>query len=65
MATLIKLFKRFEKLMDEDEIYLDPDIDFDGICRMLHCSPSDLNEYLEDQFGMDGEAILERYRQKK
>lgn len=64
MCTLLKLFERFEKLMDEDEVYKDPAIDFNDICRMLRCSPSDLNEQLMNQFGMDGDAILERYRGK-
>ena len=64
MCTSWKQFERYEKLMDEDEVYKNPEIDFDDICRMLRCSPSDLNEQLMNQFGMDGDAILERYRWK-
>lgn len=59
-----KLFERFERLMDEDRIYRNPDIDFNDICRMLRCSSSDLDELLVNQFGMDGETILEEYRRK-
>lgn len=65
MLTWKTVFERFEKLMDVDEIYKDPDIRFNDICRKLHCSPSDLNECLVNQFGMDGHAILEEYRRKK
>ena len=45
-----------------DRIYEDPTVTFSGICAALRVSPSDLDEILIKEIGMNGSEILQSFQ---
>ncbi len=64
MCAINPIFLRFERLMDTEKVYLNPDITFRDICRRLFVSPSSLDEILLDEIGMNGDELIDFYRHK-
>lgn len=62
MCTISSTFLRFERLMDNEKVYLDPDVSFHTICRRLAVSPSSLDEILIQELGMSGDELVDSYR---
>lgn len=56
MKTIGKAYAEFQQIMTEGEPV--PGDDFGKICRNIGVSPSDLNEILEKEMGMDGYEIV-------
>jgi hypothetical protein len=48
--------------METDRIWLDPDVDFGSICRILDVPPRRFDRFLYGEFGFHGEEILSLYR---
>lgn len=46
----------------DDRIYEDPTISFTDICASLRVSPSDLDEILIKEIGMNGPEILQSFQ---
>ncbi len=46
----------------EDHIYEDETVDYQSICRALHVSPTDLDEVLVREMGMNGPEILQYFQ---
>ena len=65
MRLIEKIYSDFFVMLEEEKIYLNPDKDFDGICRELEISPEEFNEFLMDELGFTGEEILAKYRNCK
>lgn len=64
MCAIHSTFLCFERLMDTEKVYRNPDISFRNICRQLSVSPSSLNEILLDEIGMNGDELIDFYRHK-
>lgn len=62
MKTLMKNFERFAQLLDSGAFKTNPHLSFETVCRCLKVSPSDLNELLIQEIGMDGNEIIAAYR---
>lgn len=62
MCALMKSYSRFERLMNVDEVWRNPYLDYQSVCRMIGVSPASLDEILESELGMRGEEILDKYR---
>lgn len=62
MCAISTTFTRFERLVDSEQILLNPSTSFNSICRRLHVAPSSLNEYIEEELGLSGEELVERLR---
>ena len=48
--------------MLDDRIYEDETVTFTDICTALGASPSDLNEKLVEEMGMNGPEILQSFQ---
>ena len=62
MLTLNRAFANFERLMEKDRIWLDPDVDFSCICRILDLPRRRFDRFLYGELGFHGEEILAIYR---
>ncbi|MCQ2144033.1 MAG: hypothetical protein MJY56_08200 [Bacteroidales bacterium] len=56
MKTIGKSYAEFQRIVTERG--LAPGDDFVKLCRGIGTSPSDLNEILEEEMGMDGYEIV-------
>jgi len=52
----------FERLLDEEKVYLDSSLSFDKLCQLIGIDPDSLNKLLLDEHGLNGEEILNIYR---
>lgn len=64
MCAISSTYLRFERLMDNEKVYRNPDITFRSICRRLAISPSSLEEILLRELGMSGDELVDFYRHK-
>ncbi|MBQ3722611.1 MAG: hypothetical protein II851_02770 [Bacteroidales bacterium] len=62
MLTLDRAYSNFERLMETDRIWLDPDVDFSCICRILDVPLRRFDRFLYGELGFRGEEILAIYR---
>lgn len=62
MCVLMTSYSRFERLMDRTEVWRNPYLSYQDICRMAGVSPASLDEMLLAELGMNGEQILQKYR---
>lgn len=62
MKTLMKNFERFAQLLESGAFKTNPYLSFETVCRCLKVSPSDLNELLIRELGMNGNEIIAAYR---
>ncbi len=62
MFTLDHTFHRFERMMDNERIWLDSGVTFAAICRTLGVSARRFDRFLTGELGWSGEEILHIYR---
>lgn len=62
MKTLMKNFERFAQILESGAFKTNPYLSFETVCRCLKVSPSDLNELLIQEVGMDAIEIIASYR---
>ncbi|MGN1215953.1 MAG: hypothetical protein ACI4TJ_06880 [Candidatus Cryptobacteroides sp.] len=62
MEKTEKDYAAFEHAMDVERIYLDNDLDFQGICTLLGLDSGPLEKLLETELGFSGEVIVRTYR---
>ena len=55
-------YQEFARMLLDDRIYEDTTISFTDICASLRVSPSDLNEILIKEIGMNGTEILQSFQ---
>lgn len=58
------MFQLFEKLMDEESIYIDRSLNFSGICKIIGADQAALDAYIREELGYSGEEVLETYRKQ-
>ena len=62
MRTIESAYEEFSRMVLEDHIYEDETVDYQSICRALHVSPTDLDEVLVREMGMNGSEILQYFQ---
>ena len=62
MKTIETAYSEFSRMLLDDRIYEDPSITFADICSSLRVSPSDLDEKLLKEIGMNGPEILQSFQ---
>lgn len=63
MKTREESYAAFGRLMNEERIYLDPDLTFEDICAHIGTQKDALESVLLEELGMRGDAILDKYRE--
>lgn len=64
MCAISSTYLRFERLMDREKVYRNPNVTFRSLCRMLSVSPASLNEIILRELGIGGEELIDYYRDK-
>ena len=64
MCAISSTFLRFERMMNIEKVWLNPDVSFRTICRRLSVSPSSLDEILLRELGVSGDELVDFYRHK-
>jgi len=62
MKTIETTYSEFSRMLLDDRIYEDLTISFTDICASLRVSPSDLDEILIKEIGMNGPEILQSFQ---
>ena len=62
MKTIATAYSEYARMMLDDRIYEDETVTFTDICTALGASPSDLNEKLVEEMGMNGPEILQSFQ---
>jgi len=57
-----RAYARFEQLLDQERLYLDPEVTFAYLCRLAGASPKRLDGMLRSELGLGGDALLYTYR---
>lgn len=61
--TITEKYETFCRLMYEDKLFLVPEISFYDICKIIGARPCILNSKLRDELGLDGRAIIRKFRE--
>ncbi len=62
MKTLDENYSLFEKLMNEERLFLNPGLSFTTICGWLGADAGEMDGLLLQELGLDGEAVLRGMR---
>lgn len=63
MKTKVKdAFILFERLLNEDKLYLFPELDFSRICAAIGISTRELDAYVREELGIGGQNLMDIYR---
>jgi hypothetical protein len=61
MYTLEENYSRLERLLNDEKIYLIPDLTFETLCSWLEVPPADLDNLTFQELGLTGQGLLDRY----
>lgn len=59
-----KALERLVYIMENEKVYLDPDLSFGMLCLMLGVAEADMEKGLYNMFGVSGNDILNVYRRR-
>ena len=62
MRTLEENYALLERLVNDENIYLDPSFPFDRVCRLLGVKRRDMDALLRRELGVDGDALFKSLR---
>ena len=62
MKDISRFYFLFEKLLDEDFVFIDPSVNFRSLCRMIGAPGKKLDSYIYNELGMNGDAVIACYR---
>ncbi len=62
MRTLEENYALLERLVNDENIYLDPSFPFDRVCRLLDVRRRDMDSLLRRELGVDGDALFKSLR---
>ncbi len=65
MKKIEKDYAAFERLMNEKKIYLDRNLQFEGICSIIGAGPAELDRLIIDELGHTGQSVLDLYRSQE
>ena len=55
-------YAAFGRAMDEEMVWKDRSVDFEGMCRLLGADPVALDKTIFSELGFRGQAVLDFYR---
>ena len=55
-------YARFERLLDDEKLYLDPCVTFSSLCRLSGAPRRDMDRLLVEELGVGGSDLLRIYR---
>ena len=61
-TSIEKDFELIGRMMEEDFVYLDPAIGFDGACLIAGINVIATNNYVSRTFGITGQELFRAYR---
>ena len=64
MKKTEKDYASFAKLMNEEKVYLDRTLTFEGICSRIGAEPEALESLIREELGYSGQESLDLYRSK-
>ena len=64
MKTIDEQYARLEKLLDDEKIYLVRGVSFADLCVALGADRQAMDNHLQKELGMDGEALMQTFRQR-
>ena len=64
MKTIDEQYARLEKLLDDEKIYLVRGVSFADLCVALGADRQAMDDHLQKELGMDGEALMQTFRQR-
>lgn len=62
MKDILHYYSLFERLLEEGLVLADPSADFSSICAMIGAPEEKLDSFIFEELGMDGDAVIARYR---
>lgn len=63
MRTLDESYALFEKLVDEEKIYMDPRVSFPMLCAWMDAPERELDRRVRSELGLSGSGLLARLRE--
>lgn len=61
-SAIEKDFEIIGRMMEEDYVYLDPEIGFVGACRIIGADSCIMNKYCRRTFGLEGAELFRAFR---
>lgn len=55
-------FEIFASLLENEKVYMDPEVTFGMMCGWLKVDPGDMDRFLMSELGYSGDDILKAYR---
>lgn len=62
MEDIIRFYHIFERLLDEDFIFVDPSVDFRSLCLAIGAPADKLDSYIFSEIGLSGDSVIDHYR---
>ena len=62
MKDILRFYTIFERLLDEDFIFIDPSVDFRSICLAIGAPVAGLDSFVFNELGMSGDSVIDSYR---
>ena len=62
MKDIFHFYALFEKLLDEEYLFIHPSVDFRSICRAIRAPRRRLDKYIYSELGMGGDEVIRTYR---
>ena len=62
MRTIEENYRLLERLVDEENIFLDPDFTFGRVCRLLGARRGEMDGRLKAEIGLEGEELFSALR---
>ena len=62
MEKIMKDYAAFERVMDEDKVFLD--LSFEEICAAIGADQETLDRLILSEIGIDGRGLVDFYRSK-
>jgi hypothetical protein len=62
MNDIFHFYVLFEKLLDEDFLFVHPSVDFRSLCGAIGAPRRRLDNYIKSELGMTGDEVISAYR---
>lgn len=63
MKTLEDCYSTLEKLLNEEQVFLNPSLSFKTICQWLGTCPEEMDRLLVSELGLGGDELLRSLRE--
>ena len=62
MKDIFHYYLLFEKLLDEEYLFVHPEVDFRTLCEAFRAPRRRLDNYINSELGMTGDEVIRTYR---